>query len=84
MPFDRAKKEPHECGPRVEQRRLLLAVSRCELAMTGQLRLVLLPVGRQRTQALYEVARQLAGTLTLAQLVDIVRQFVDQQLHAES
>ena len=40
-------------------------------------------VREQRTQALYEVARQLAGTLTLAQVVDIVQQFVDQQLHAE-
>lgn len=40
-------------------------------------------IREQRTQALYEVARQLAGTLTLAQVVDIVQQFVRKQLHAE-
>lgn len=41
-------------------------------------------IREQRTQALYEVARQLAGTLTLEQVVDIVQQFVHQQLHAKA
>lgn len=37
-----------------------------------------------RSQALYEVARQLAGALTLTQVIDIVRQFVHVQLNAQS
>lgn len=38
----------------------------------------------QRTQALYDAARQLAGALTLAQVVDIARSFTQAQLEAES
>ena len=38
----------------------------------------------QRTQALYEVARQLAGSLTLDQVVDLARQFVRAQLAADA
>lgn len=41
-------------------------------------------VREQRTQALYEVARQLAGTLAFAQVIDIARQFVRFQLAAEA
>lgn len=41
-------------------------------------------IREQRTQALYEVARQLAGTLALAQVIDIARQFVRTQLKAEA
>lgn len=37
-----------------------------------------------RSQALYEVARQLAGALTLTQVIEIVRQFVHVQLNAQS
>jgi len=39
-------------------------------------------VREQGTQALYEVARQLAGSLALEQVVDIVQQFVHKELHA--
>lgn len=41
-------------------------------------------IREQRTQALYEVARQLAGTLTLEQVVDIAGQFVNRQFNAET
>ena len=41
-------------------------------------------IREQRTQALYEVARQLAGTLTLAQAIDIAQQFVRTELNAEA
>lgn len=41
-------------------------------------------IREQRTQALYEVARQLAGTLALAQVIEIARQFVRTQLKAEA
>ena len=41
-------------------------------------------VREQRTQALYEVARQLAGTLTLEQVIDIARQFIRFQLNADA
>jgi two-component system sensor histidine kinase KdpD len=41
-------------------------------------------VREQRTQALYEVARQLAGTLAPEQVAEIARQFVRQQLNAEA
>jgi two-component system sensor histidine kinase KdpD len=37
----------------------------------------------QRTHALYEVARQLAGALTVDQVIDIAQQFVRIQLNAE-
>lgn len=37
----------------------------------------------QRTQALYDVARQLAGTLALEQVIDIARQFIRAQLNAD-
>lgn len=40
-------------------------------------------IREQRTQALYEVARQLAGTLAVSQVIDITRQFVGQQLQAK-
>lgn len=39
-------------------------------------------VRERRTQALYEVARQLAGTLALEQVVDIARRFLDVQFSA--
>lgn len=38
----------------------------------------------QRTQALYLLARQLAGALATEQVVDIVRAFIGEQLHARS
>lgn len=38
----------------------------------------------QRTQALYDAARQLAGALTQAQVIDIARSFTQAQLAAES
>lgn len=38
----------------------------------------------QRTQALYDAARQLAGALTQAQVIDIARSFTQAQLEAES
>ena len=41
-------------------------------------------VREQRTQALYEVARQLAGTLALEQVIDIARQFIRFQLNADT
>ena len=41
-------------------------------------------VREQRTQALYEVARQLAGTLALEQVIDIARQFIRFQLNADA
>lgn len=41
-------------------------------------------IREQRTQALYEAARQLAGTLTLEQVIDIARQFIRFQLKAEA
>jgi len=41
-------------------------------------------IREQRTQALYEVARQLAGALALAQVSEIARQFVRYQLDAEA
>jgi len=41
-------------------------------------------VREQRTHALYEVARQLAGALTLEQVIDTARQFVGIQMNAES
>ena len=41
-------------------------------------------VREQRTQALYEVARQLAGTLAQEQVIDIAQQFVRKQLNAEA
>lgn len=41
-------------------------------------------IREQRTQALYEVARQLAGTLALEQVIEFARQFVRVQLDAEA
>ena len=41
-------------------------------------------VREQRTQALYQVARQLAGALTLEQVIDIARQFIRIQLNADA
>ena len=41
-------------------------------------------IREQRTQALYEVARQLAGTLALEQVIEIGRRFLDVQLDAEA
>jgi len=41
-------------------------------------------VREQGTQALYEVARQLAGTLALEQVIDIARQFIRIQLNADA
>ena len=41
-------------------------------------------VREQRTQALYEVAQQLAGTLALEQVIDIARQFIRFQLNADA
>lgn len=41
-------------------------------------------VREQRTRALYEVARQLAGTLALEQVFEITRRFIAQQFSAES
>ncbi len=41
-------------------------------------------VREQRTQALYQVARQLAGTLALEQVTEIARQFIKLQLHADT
>ena len=41
-------------------------------------------IREQRTQALYEVARQLAGALTQEQVVEIARQFVRKELNAEA
>jgi len=41
-------------------------------------------VREQATQALYEVARQLAGTLTLEQVIDIAREFIHVQLNADA
>jgi len=41
-------------------------------------------VREQATQALYEVARQLAGTIALEQVIDIARQFIHVQLNADS
>ena len=41
-------------------------------------------IREQRTQALYEVARQLAGALALEQVIDISRQFIGIQLNADS
>ncbi|MFZ2266751.1 MAG: DUF4118 domain-containing protein [Azonexus sp.] len=41
-------------------------------------------VREQQTRALYEVARQLAGTLALEQVLAIARQFIQQQFTAES
>jgi len=38
----------------------------------------------QRTEGLYQVARQLAGTLTTEQVVDIAVAFIDKQLAAQS
>jgi K+-sensing histidine kinase KdpD len=38
----------------------------------------------QRTQALYEVARHLAGALTLEQVTDIARQFIRRQFAADA
>ena len=40
-------------------------------------------VRERQTHALYEVARQLAGTLTLEQVIAIARQFVRQEFNAE-
>ena len=40
-------------------------------------------IREQRTRALYEVARQLAGALTVDQVIDIAQQFVRIQLNAE-
>ena len=40
-------------------------------------------IREQRTLALYEVARQLAGTLALEQVIDITRQFIHVQLNAD-
>ena len=36
----------------------------------------------QRTRALYQLARQLAGTLTVEQVVDIARDFIEKQFNA--
>src|SRR5665647_41381 len=41
-------------------------------------------VREQRTQALYEVARHLAGTLALEQVIEIARQFIQLQLNADA
>lgn len=41
-------------------------------------------IREQQTRALYEVARQLAGTLALEQVFAIAREFVRQQFNAES
>jgi len=41
-------------------------------------------IREQRTRALYEVARQLAGALALEQVREIARQFVRQQIDAEA
>jgi two-component system sensor histidine kinase KdpD len=41
-------------------------------------------VREQGTQALYEVARQLAGTLALEQVIDITRQFIRIRLNADA
>jgi two-component system sensor histidine kinase KdpD len=41
-------------------------------------------IREQRTQALYEVARQLAGALALEQVIDITRQFIRIQLNADA
>ncbi|MFZ2853241.1 MAG: DUF4118 domain-containing protein [Rhodocyclaceae bacterium] len=41
-------------------------------------------IREQRTRALYEVARQLAGTLALEQAVEIAQQFVNVEFDAES
>ena len=38
----------------------------------------------QRTQALYQLARQLAGTLTIGQVVEIAQAFIKRQLKAQS
>ena len=38
----------------------------------------------QRTQALYQLARQLAGTLTIGQVVEIAQTFIKTQLKAQS
>lgn len=58
--------------------------------ITGQLAAVLkqkaheAEVREHNTQALYDVARQLAGTLAVEQAVAIVRQFIHGQLEAEA
>lgn len=58
--------------------------------ITGQLAAGLKQKAREaqtrerRTQALYDAARQLAGALTQAQVVDIARSFTQAQLEAES
>ena len=41
-------------------------------------------VREQRTQALYQAARQLAGALTLEQVIDIARQFIRIELNADA
>lgn len=41
-------------------------------------------VREQRTQALYQAARQLAGALTLEQVIDIARQFIRFQLNVDA
>lgn len=41
-------------------------------------------IREQRTLALYEVARQLAGTLAIEQALEITQRFVDRQLNAAS
>ena len=41
-------------------------------------------VREARTQALYEIARQLAGTLAIEQVVDIARRFIQLQLQADA
>lgn len=41
-------------------------------------------IREQRTQGLYEAARQLAGTLAQEQVVEIAQQFVRKQLNAEA
>jgi two-component system sensor histidine kinase KdpD len=41
-------------------------------------------IREQGTQALYEVARQLAGTLALEQVIDVARQFIRIQLNADA
>ena len=53
-----------------------LAASLKQKAREAQIR-------EQRTRALYEVARQLAGALTVEQAIDTARQFVHDQLNAE-
>jgi two-component system sensor histidine kinase KdpD len=69
---------------------ITFAVMLATALITGQLAAGLQQKARearireQRTQALYEVARQLAGSLALEQVVDTARRFVNLQFSAEA